>query len=125
MQLELPPYTKENAPNAQLLVPPLISEQLPLEQFSTPPKTLENDPAAETDVPIATTVGETDMGKAFPHPSDSCEHPVNAKLSIVLIKPGYEAPGVTLAKLAIKDIISLIYHRQKAQKTPGNYSRGL
>jgi hypothetical protein len=65
------------------------------------------------------------MDNAFPHPSLSWDSDVTAELSIVLISPGYEAPGVTLAKLAIKDIISLIYHRQKAQKTPGNYSRGL
>ena len=101
IQLELPPYTKEKGPNAQLFVPPLMSEQSPLEQFSTPPKTLENEPAAETDDPIATTVGETDIGKAFPHPSDNCEHDVTAVFPVVLIKPGYEAPGVTLAKLAI------------------------
>jgi hypothetical protein len=44
---------------------------------------------------------------------------VNAKLSIVLIKPGYEAPGVTLAKLAIKDIIFPYISLAKSTKNPG------
>jgi hypothetical protein len=49
------------------------------------------------------------MDNAFPHPSLSWDSDVTAELSIVLISPGYEAPGVTFAKLAIFYVFMLIF----------------
>jgi hypothetical protein len=79
----------ENAPKAQFPDPLRIKELQPVATFPVAPKF------------NAQIAGDIEIGKALPHPSDNCEHPVNAKLSIVLIKPGYEDPGVTFAKLAI------------------------
>jgi hypothetical protein len=78
----------EKGPIAQFEVPPAIREQFPMAQLDTPPSTCEYDPAVETAHPIVTFVALTEIGSAFPLPSDNWVHDVTAVFSIVLIRPG-------------------------------------